>query len=373
MAKYEDTRAGWEIFQESDYTLRLDEINSFLIRQRRSPVSDRTFRHYQKLVRYGFEHYLPINQLDVKTLHNPVWDAATRNRYTTLEANVPVRVRILGASDVLELDGHATRLSESIVIVHLVPSEATRQLPEQSIGLPAQLEFRGPREVVIATIDSISIRSRPRRISLRLGVLTPLPTPEVLGRERFAPAELLIRVSPRGQDVLLTQVVQQVYWFFQAIESASVISAELLVALDRTQRFAIGPTQIRRLRLESPLEVIVLGTLAGAVLLDRTLGKVLQWRKDFWEGSAAKETAKKLAWENERRRAVERIEIADAIEEAAAITAQQLGTEVPQGLPPFDQEKVAGIARRQLLPSVQEFVESADEVTIETKKQRRRS
>lgn len=371
MASYKDTRAGWEIFQGSDYTLTLPEINDRLKKAGGAPVSDRTFRHYWKLVRFGYEHYVPINQLDVKTLQNPVWDAATRNRYSTIEAQIPVTVRIVREGDVVELQGHATRLSESLVVVHLVDSPNVGQLTDQAAGLPAHLTFRSTGEVVLATIDAISIRARPKRVSLRLGVLRPLPIPSVLGRETFEPAELLIRLRPLGEgEVLLTQAVQEVYWLFQAVESASVIASEILLGLDRKGRFAVPPSQVVRLRLESPLEVVLILTFAAGFILDRTVGKYIKYRKEFWEGSVAKQTAEKLKqeleWERERRHVLDKIDIDDVTHEAAEAMATRLAVSLPKSDPPFDQDKIRGIGQRQLLPSVQELVETVEVIEIES-------
>lgn len=90
MATKEDAEQGWRIFREENYALTLDEVNQRLVRQGHSAVSQRMYQRYGKLHRYGYDNYIPINQLDVKTLQNPVWDAAARNRYVARETRLAV-------------------------------------------------------------------------------------------------------------------------------------------------------------------------------------------------------------------------------------------------------------------------------------------
>ena len=67
-ARFDDAKAGWQIWRQSGFTLARDELNARLEALGHMPVSVRTFAHYEKLRRYGYERYVPINQLDVKSL-----------------------------------------------------------------------------------------------------------------------------------------------------------------------------------------------------------------------------------------------------------------------------------------------------------------
>ena len=56
----------------------LNAINEELAKRNYSPVSHRMYTFYRKLHRYGYEQYIRINQLDVRTMEDPVWDRRSR-------------------------------------------------------------------------------------------------------------------------------------------------------------------------------------------------------------------------------------------------------------------------------------------------------
>jgi hypothetical protein len=58
-------RLGFEIYISSNPRLPLDQINATLEAQGQPAVAERTFKHYQKLDRYGQRTYIPINRFDV--------------------------------------------------------------------------------------------------------------------------------------------------------------------------------------------------------------------------------------------------------------------------------------------------------------------
>ena len=113
MASYEDAKVGWEIFKVRDYAASRDEINRTLRGRGYSPISERTYRHYQKLKRYGYERYVPINQLDVKTLKDPFLDKAIRSRYTLIPDFSPVVVSFPDLQ--ISLNGLAVHLSAATI------------------------------------------------------------------------------------------------------------------------------------------------------------------------------------------------------------------------------------------------------------------
>lgn len=51
MASRADAEAGWRIYQEGDFALTLEEINSRLAASGYAEIMPRTFRHYGKLQR----------------------------------------------------------------------------------------------------------------------------------------------------------------------------------------------------------------------------------------------------------------------------------------------------------------------------------
>src|SRR5690606_34662734 len=76
MARYEDAAAGWTIFREHHGHITLEELNQMLRAQGRRPVAKRTFNHYRKLYRLGYEEYVSINRLDLRHASGSVFDIA---------------------------------------------------------------------------------------------------------------------------------------------------------------------------------------------------------------------------------------------------------------------------------------------------------
>ena len=110
MATVRDTEEGYRLLQTADFSYDLDELNDELARRGFAPVSERTFRHYRKLRRYGWDSYLPINQLDVKTLSDPIWNRAARGGRLMYDVAAPIRLRLLVAGELVEIDGSATKV-----------------------------------------------------------------------------------------------------------------------------------------------------------------------------------------------------------------------------------------------------------------------
>jgi hypothetical protein len=63
------TATGWKLYRTSEPPLSLEEINVALAEHGLMGISKRTYDHYHRLVRHGFEEYLPINELDMHVKH----------------------------------------------------------------------------------------------------------------------------------------------------------------------------------------------------------------------------------------------------------------------------------------------------------------
>src|ERR1700722_15993506 len=91
-AKPRDMQAGGGVSRGSNYQATLDQINQVLVGGGFSPVSSRSYTHYRKLHKYGYERYIPINVLDVETHQHPVWGLPLRSRYKSRPASINVHL-----------------------------------------------------------------------------------------------------------------------------------------------------------------------------------------------------------------------------------------------------------------------------------------
>jgi len=58
-------RQGFAFYTQEASPPALSTINEALTFAGYSPVSERMFDHYRRLVRYGYTSYVPVNELDV--------------------------------------------------------------------------------------------------------------------------------------------------------------------------------------------------------------------------------------------------------------------------------------------------------------------
>ncbi|MFA4902520.1 MAG: PilZ domain-containing protein [Desulfobaccales bacterium] len=80
-AKFVDALKGYEYFLENRGKTSLDSVNHFLKSKDRSPISQRTYSHYKKLIKRGIMSYVPINQFDVDITLGRLQMATDRRRY----------------------------------------------------------------------------------------------------------------------------------------------------------------------------------------------------------------------------------------------------------------------------------------------------
>lgn len=57
-AKPRDAQAGWQIYRDSGYRATIDEVNAELVRRGFGIIQVRTYNHYRKLHRYGYQRYV---------------------------------------------------------------------------------------------------------------------------------------------------------------------------------------------------------------------------------------------------------------------------------------------------------------------------
>jgi hypothetical protein len=57
-------RAGWDEYRSETPAPSLDTINRRLAFKGFDAVSRRTYIHYEKLAKHGYDEYMPVNDLD---------------------------------------------------------------------------------------------------------------------------------------------------------------------------------------------------------------------------------------------------------------------------------------------------------------------
>lgn len=381
MATTRDAQYGWELFKESGYALSFAELNDALRSNGMNAVSLRMFQHYHKLFRYGYEEYLPINQLDVKTLQNPVWDAATRNRYALREISIVVKLRLIHRKKQLELQGLATRISDAILVVRLegVTAEEVAAAKVRAADQRVEVVFPESGEILTGRIDSVIAETRQRIVIFRIS-FSVAGSLNTLGiRESLGARSLRVEIHPRQQDIYLADLVQSLYWLFQGIEAARAAGDELLMRLDEEQRFSLPATRVDRLRLESPLQVelivaapailFVLGIVKRLVAIrnDKLMGDVTKQEKEVRRAVARRTNAEALVQERvaERLKKDNERESDPLVGQAVHLLRNLLagaGAGAASGLPEAD--KVQNVLEGQAEPALLSLLEAAGDAEI---------
>lgn len=150
----DDAEAGWELYRDSDFSLQWEELNAELARSDRPAVSHRTFRHYGKLRRFGYEGYIPINQLDVHTIQDPIWDKSLRSRYLTFDVHQPAVLLVPSDGGVTGVEASVVSLSDGEAVAR-VSFERTEALIDYAkrVDTPVQVVFTETGESRLAELD----------------------------------------------------------------------------------------------------------------------------------------------------------------------------------------------------------------------------
>lgn len=358
MASREDAEAGWELFKDSDYTLSLAEINRLLVRQGDAPVSSRMYEHYRKLLRYGYESYLPINQLDVKTLQDPVWDRAIRGRYLLLPFTSPVVLRLLVDAEVVQFDGVATQLSEGRLVVRLDDHSAVAFFGGIVKTEPlAEIEFPEEGELLLGQIERITLDNANLVATVRLSLLEPAPSQRLTGRPPVGGAAIELRLPNSDDDLSLASLVQVLYWTLQGLEASRICCQELLSELDPDNTLDLPPPRVVSVSMNSPLRALLdVAWPYGVVFLGvwRTYVKL---SKEYWDKEISKETASRLRFENDQRGIERRFRPKPVLEAMTSSLKKAIrdAGRTPAVEEPSELERVVTIIEKQLLPAIREL------------------
>jgi len=262
-----DAAEGYELFLRHTGRIELDEINEDLRGMGLREVSPRMYSHYQKLKRYGYESYIPINRLDIAVAGEYAWSDDMRARY-----------------------------------------------PEIAQPLEGEAIWNAERyRVIVERLGAVSA-------FVRSGVVPPAGAPLVLrllttGIERTG---RVIRTDPgsgrfhvsfdsyTSLPVAADDASHQARMTFQLLNQAESVTAvaDLLLRLDRfLLRSSTEPKElvrISRMQLHSPLELLLGGSvLIGAIKL---LEMLIGMRKTWYEGTKSKYEEQSIALDTDIKR-----------------------------------------------------------------------
>lgn len=361
MATSRDAQAGWHIFRNSGYEADLDFINGELVRQGFDPVAMRMHNHYRKLHRYGYERYVPINQLDVETLKDPIWEGPLRSRYRTRSADLPVTLVYLTDS-VVQVSGD---------IVEISPTEARLQFREKRSvsrllaaspeGRSALITFTPDGEAQPVTVDLI--QGDKRSLLVTVSFVGVIATAQLTGRQELptADATTVFETADPHAPVL---VLRHLHAWFEALDAARLICDELLAELDPTGHYMLPPPRIQELRLQSPLLITVSAAAAPLLMLLIVLMRMEQVRNMHHQGSITRghagimaENARALRIKNDQEEFRNQVDRSVIVTQAIAAMRDAIGPDASAQVSEELTQRAAELVDRQLLPGLERLLD----------------
>lgn len=374
MARFEDALTGWEIYRSRSGQVSKDQLNAALRARGREPISDRTFRHYGKLLRLGYVDYVSINRLDVRHANESTFDDGDRARYADRGLSSPGRLLLPRASDVLTLTGRIGRVSEGYATLRVQRSEDALEAARATKYDKGILVFD---EVGIErAVQVVEALDRGDEIDLLLSFRSLLETDLVLPRSPLPLASTLVVVN-LGSDAPLARVLSTVRTTFDLFESVrGLVDLSLTNALGE----AAPPTptpRVQRLHFANPLEIVLVGGLAIATVVGLIVERV--------SGAAASAAQAALQLQdvnqarNEERRREERhrlemkalqldnlkkaIELSELLDRINPAIREIAGVEIPQ-LPPGTEARAEGLKDQAVEAATELSLDSQAEFTI---------
>lgn len=389
-AKPRDVQAGWAFYRLSGFGASLDEINQRLVDRGFNPISDRTYSHYRKLARYGYERYVPINQLDVETLRDPVWDAPLRSRFRSTPARVDVQVILLVDGDLVVLSGTTQEVSEAQTTILVRPSKQLDVLARARDLEAAHslVVFADVDDAISAVIDLVAPADNGGSALLSLSFLQLVPAEDVSGRETLPSVALHLRVEAEDSQYFLN-VVRELYAILEAVESTRLVCDEALAQIDSAQRFAIRPPEVVALSKSNPIDLSLTGALPVVLVFCGVVGRFLKHRLTWHIGSVVQEQshlvgqrasvesqkaailgeyARALRIRNDRAELREKLDVGvistyvlDVVRKSLPDQSQLVAADE------VDDARLRSLIEKQLLPSIDQLVdESLKDLDVST-------
>ncbi|KAA3638831.1 MAG: hypothetical protein DWP92_05570 [Armatimonadetes bacterium] len=371
-ARFEDAAAGWEVYKSLHGEVSLPEINEAIRAQGFSAVAQRTYSHYEKLARLGYEEYLSINRLDLRHASSSVFDFEDRSRYSDRPLNSPATLLIPSSTDVDRLEGQVTRVSEGFATFVAASSPSARRIGKSRKYNRGVLVFERVRvERAIALSESVEIDGSVRMLLVFRSLLeTDLVFPDMVG-----PTSTERLRVPLGDDPSLFSVVTVFRRSFDLYESLRGFVDLYVSAVTPGQRPVLASPRVRRLSVGSPFELDLVGSPlvwpAVALMIKvvvpvvtSAVRDVQQFRTDSAEEKRHQDRhpleMESLQLENLKQR----IEIAQLIDVLEPATREYLGLDDRGGSPELNADRLEALKNQAVEAAAEIAVEATSDIEL---------
>lgn len=256
-ARYRDAAAGWDIYKRLHGEVTLPELNEALQAQGFRRVAPRTYSHYQKLARLGYEEYVSINRLDLRHATSSLFDVSDRSRYSDRPLDAPAVLLVPGLAAVDRLGGQVTRVSEGFAsFVTASSPSALRVGRAQKYNRGVLIFERVGVERAIEVRESVELNGF---VQLLLAFRSLLET-DLLFPNQVGPTSVERLRVPLGDDPSLYSVMTVFHRSFDLYESLRGFADLYASAAMPETRPVLASPRVRRLKVDSPFELDLVGS-----------------------------------------------------------------------------------------------------------------
>jgi hypothetical protein len=367
-ASWRDARMGWELYQDSGYSASLESLNEQLDERGFNAISERTYNHYRKLVRYGYERYIPINHLDVVVQLQELWDSPLRSRYRSRSAEIPVQLRMVLDDDLLEIPATVVKLSEAEATVHVDDEAVVARIEDAKMreGVHALVTL-GDEDTRSAEIRVVQTSLDPPKATILLAFLSLVPASNLLNASPLPTASGTVHLDV-GSSSFLVDLLRAQAALTDLLDSARVVCDEVLQQLDESGRLSFDSFAVERLSMSTPIEISIVGPAAPFVLVMGIIGALLLLRNRWHRGTLLKQQGKGQAIANQGqalRNVASKLDIAKRAEELVRSSAADADPE-KELADLVDMAAIQDLVERDLIPKLQELTSATDEVSYDT-------
>lgn len=275
MAQFEDAVVGWGIYRDRSGQVSLQQLNQAIRAQGREPVSPRMYKHYEKLMRLGYDEYVSINRLDIRHANDSIFDLSDRSRYPDQSLVSPGRLILPTGGARQEFSGQVISVSEGFATLRVPAVEQARRAARASKWNKGVLVFE--QVGIDRAVQVVEAIERGPQLDLLLEFRSLLETDLVLPAVSVDVVASRLRIN-LGPEPSLFQVVQVTHLAFDLLESSRGF-VELALQAERGDDSRLPTPRIRHLEVTNPWELVLLGAApvayAVAKLLD-SIGSIMQ-------------------------------------------------------------------------------------------------
>ena len=257
MARYEDAAAGWAIYRDRAGRITLEELNQLVRGRGMRPVAQRSFAHYRKLQRLGYEEYVSINRLDLRHASSSVFDIVDRSRYEDHDVAIPAVLHLPAATDLRSFEGIVFRVSDGF---------ASFQTPMTPEAKAASRSTKYNKGVLVFTRVGVE-----RAVRVQEGVesddtlelpltFRSLLAPDILFPDRVGPVSISRLTVGLPDHPTTYSVVTSFHRSFDLYESLRGILETIVGGVQVDDRLIVTAPRVRRLEAGSPFILDVLGS-----------------------------------------------------------------------------------------------------------------